>query len=133
MTTCTWEKQGRAIFFVLAIHRDLKSNFYEASAFCNTAIFVVNYNNPSFVEILVMNRYLFVVNSFLPIFRSFWRFWATCYVQSQNWIFFDQIETQHKVKMDFWQLLGLAEGKQKEKPSGSGNFLSTKVMIKTVV
>jgi hypothetical protein len=32
--------------------------------------------------------------------------------------------------MDFWQLLGLAEDKQKEKPSSSeGKFLSTKVIL----
>ena len=32
--------------------------------------------------------------------------------------------------MDFWQLLGLAEDKQKEKPSTSeGKFLSTKVNL----
>jgi hypothetical protein len=32
------------------------------------------------------------------------------------------------IAMDFWQLLGLAEDKQKEKPATSdGKFLSTKV------
>jgi hypothetical protein len=29
--------------------------------------------------------------------------------------------------MDFWQLLGLAEDKQKDKPNAEGKFLSTKV------
>jgi hypothetical protein len=29
--------------------------------------------------------------------------------------------------MDFWELLGLAEDKQKEKPAADGKFLSTKV------